>query len=45
MNSLRYKDEEKEIPEGMEMAYKLLHERAIDWVKEVKLMQAMFREM
>ena len=41
----RYKDEGKEIPEGMEMAYKLLHERAIDWVKEVKLMQAMFREM
>ena len=41
----KYKDEDEEIPEGMELAYKLLHERAIDWAKEVKIMQGMYREM
>lgn len=41
----KYRDEGKVIPGGMEMAYKLLHERSIDWAKEVKIMQGMFREM
>lgn len=41
----KYKEDGEEIPEGMEMAYKLLHERAIDWAKEVKVMQVMYREM
>ena len=43
INKLR--EEGHEIPEGMEMAYKLLHERSMEWAKEVKVMQGMYREM
>ena len=39
-----YKREHEEIPEGMQLAYDILHERAMDWAKEVKIMQGMYRE-
>ena len=40
----RKKDEGGDIPEGMELAYEILHEKEIEWAKEIKVMQAMFRE-
>ena len=37
-------EEGTEIPLGMAEAYEILHERAVNWAKEIKVMQAMFRE-
>lgn len=33
-----------EVPDGMMLAYEILHDRSIEWTKEIKLMQTMFRE-
>ena len=41
---LRHKESGAEIPDGMSIAYQMLHERAIEWAKEIKIMQAMYRE-
>ena len=40
----KHKESGAKIPEGMELAYQILHEKAIDWAKEIKMMQQMFRE-
>ena len=39
-----YKREHEEIPEGMQLAYDILHERAMEWAKEIKILQGMYRE-
>ena len=41
---LKYQEKGAEAPEGMMLAYEILHSRAIEWAKEIKVMQAMFRE-
>ena len=40
----KHKESGEDIPEGMELAYEILHEKMIDWAKEIKVMQNMFRE-
>lgn len=33
-----------ETPGGMKLAYEILHNRAIEWAKEIKMLQSMYRE-
>jgi len=38
------KEEEVKVADAVEIAYDMLHERLIEWSKEIKVMQNMFRE-
>ena len=40
----KHRESGAETPDGMELAYEILHEKSVEWATEIKVMQNMFQE-
>lgn len=41
---VKTREDGTKVPEGMMLAYDIIHDKMIEWAKDIKIMQNMFRE-